>query len=119
MPFKKTGIEARVAAIDGVRTVRNEISVLPASASDDALRYRVARAIYNNPSFWNYAARANPPIHIVVEHGRVTLTGVVGSSVERVLARSLATGLGELSVTCELRTDAEIRAREVCAPPRS
>lgn len=119
MPFKKTGIEARVASIDGVRTVRNEISVLPASASDDALRYRVARAIYNNPSFWNYAARANPPIHIVVEHGRVTLTGVVGSSVERVLARSLATGLGELSVTCELRTDAEIRAREVCAPPRS
>ena len=37
---------------------------------DDELRYRVARAIYGNPSFWNYAAMANPPIHIIVENGR-------------------------------------------------
>ena len=106
MPFKKSGIEARVSAIDGVGRVRNEIGVLPASSSDEDLRYRVARAIYNHPSFWNHAARANPPIHIVVEHGRVTLTGVVSSNLERVLARSLATGLGEISVTSELRTDA-------------
>jgi osmotically-inducible protein OsmY len=52
---------------------------------------------------------ANPPIHIIVERGRVTLTGVVNSNVERMLARSLATGWGELSVTNELRTDAEVR----------
>ena len=53
---------------------------------------------------------ANPPIHIIVEHGRVKLTGVVNSNVERMLARSLATGLGELSVESELRTDAEMRS---------
>jgi hypothetical protein len=35
----------------------------------------------------------------------VTLTGIVNSHVERVMARSLATGLGELSVVNELRTD--------------
>ena len=29
---------------------------------------------------------ANPPIHIIVEDGRVTLTGVVNSNVERMLA---------------------------------
>jgi osmotically-inducible protein OsmY len=52
---------------------------------------------------------ANPPIHIVVEHGRVTLTGVVGSDVDRMLARSLATGFGEFSVKNDLKTDAEIR----------
>jgi hyperosmotically inducible protein len=109
MPYKKTDIEKRVARIDGVRGVRNEIGVLPVSRSDEDLRYRVARAIYGNPSFWNYAARANPPIHIVVEHGRVTLTGVVNSNVERMLACSLATGRGELSVTNALRTDAEVR----------
>jgi hyperosmotically inducible periplasmic protein len=105
MPYKKEDIERRVARIDGVREVRSEISVLPVSIYDSDLRRRVARAIYGSPSFWTYAAMANPPIHIIVEHGRVTLTGVVNSNVERVLARSLATGRGELSVINELRTD--------------
>jgi hyperosmotically inducible periplasmic protein len=105
MPYKKKDIERRVAQMDGVREMRSEITVLPVSSYDDDLRYRVSRAIYGNPSFWTYAAMANPPIHIIVEHGRVTLTGVVNSKVERMMARSLATGLGELSVTNELRTD--------------
>jgi len=105
MPFKKNEIGRRVARIDGVRELRNEISVLPVSTYDDDLRRRIARAIYGNPTFWTYAAMANPPIHIIVEHGRVTLTGVVNSNVERVLARSLATGRGELAVVNDLRTD--------------
>lgn len=107
MPYKKNDIERRVAGLDGVRELRSEITVLPASPFDDDLRYRVSRAIYGNPSFWTYAAMANPPIHIIVENGRVTLTGVVTSQVERMMARSLATGLGELSVTNDLRTDAK------------
>ena len=110
MPFKKDDIEKRVARVDGVRSVRNEIGVLPVSPFDDELRYRVARAIYGNSSFWTYAAMANPPIHIIVERGHVTLAGVVNSNVERMLARSLATGLGELSVTNALRTDAEVKS---------
>ena len=110
MPFKKHDIGKRVAGIDGVREVLNQIDVLPVSQYDEELRYRVARAIYRNPSFWHYASMANPPIHIIVEHGRVTLTGVVNSDVERMLARSLATGLGEMSVTNQLRTDAEARS---------
>lgn len=110
MPFKKKDIANRIAKIDGVRDVQDQIEVLPVSTFDDNLRLRVARAIYGNPSFWNYAAMANPPIHIVVEHGRVRLTGVVNSNVERMLARSLATGLGELSVVSELRTDNEVRS---------
>jgi hyperosmotically inducible protein len=105
MPYKKKDIERRVAEMDGVREMRSEITVLPVSPYDDDLRYRVSRAIYGNPSFWTYAAMANPPIHIIVENGRVTLTGVVNSNVERMMARSLATGLGELSVVNELRTD--------------
>jgi hyperosmotically inducible protein len=105
MPYKKTAIERAVARIDGVREVQSVITVLPVSIYDDDLRRRVARAIYGSPSFWTYAAMANPPIHIIVENGRVTLTGVVNSSIERAMARSLATGLGELSVVNELRTD--------------
>ena len=110
MPYKKDDLEKRIAKIDGVHSVRNEIGVLPVSQFDDELRYRVSRAIYGNPTFWNYAAMANPPIHIIVEGGHVTLAGVVNSNVERVLARSLATGLGELSVTNALKTDAEIKS---------
>jgi hyperosmotically inducible periplasmic protein len=109
MPYKKNDIAKRVADVHGVREVMNQIDVLPVSSFDEELRLRIARAIYGNPSFWNYAAMANPPIHIIVEHGKVTLTGVVSSNVERMLARSLATGWGELSVTNSLRTDAEVK----------
>jgi hyperosmotically inducible protein len=111
MPFKRDDIGRRVEAVQGVRAVRNEITVLPVSIYDDLLRRRIARAIYGNPAFWRYAAISNPPIHIIVEHGRVTLTGVVPSEVDRALARSLATGLGEFSVVNALRTDAEARTQ--------
>ena len=110
MPFKRDDIEKRVAKIDGVRAVQDGITVLPVSRFDDELRYRVARAIYGNSSFWSYASMVNPPIHIIVEGGHVTLAGIVNSNVERMLARSLATGLGELSVTNALRTDAEAKS---------
>jgi len=109
MPFKRDDIEKRVAGIDGVRRVDNKIDVLPVSSFDDELRVRIARAIYGNSSFWNYGSMANPPIHIIVEHSRVTLTGVVNSETDRALARSLATRFGVMSVTNNLKTDAEVR----------
>jgi hyperosmotically inducible protein len=109
MPFKRDDIARRVAKIDGVTAVRDEIGVLPVSQFDDELRARIARSIYGNSNFWNYGIMPNPPIHIVVEHGRVTLTGVVQSEVDRMLARSLATQFGALSVTNALKTDAEVR----------
>ena len=89
-PHKKTDIAKRVAAVDGVTTVRNEIDVLPFSAFDNDLRYRVARAIYGSSAFWQYAARSHPPIRIVVNRGHVTLTGVVDTEVARAIAGSLA-----------------------------
>ena len=109
MPYKRNDIAKRIARIDGVRSVRDQITVLPVSQFDDELRYGIARAIYSHSNFWNYAIMPNPPIHIVVERGRVTLTGVVGSNVDRMLARSLATQFGALSVTNDLKTDAEAR----------
>lgn len=110
MPYKRDDIAKRVAKVDGVEQVQDQITVLPVSTFDEALRVRIARAIYRSPSFWNYAAMANPPIHIIVENSRVTLTGVVQSNVDRMLARSLATQFGALSVTNDLKTDAEIKA---------
>ena len=110
MPYKVTDLERRVSKVQGVKAVHNEIQVLPVSLFDDELRYRIARAIYNNPEFWKYAAMTNPPIHIVVEKGHVTLTGVVQNDVERLLARSLAMSSNAFSVDNKLRTDAEARA---------
>jgi len=106
-PVKKGEIGKRVAKIDGIRTLTNDIGVLPVSPYDADLRTRVARAIYNHPSFWQYAAMANPPIHIVVENSRITLTGRVNSETERMLAFSLAHVGGALDVTNRLKLDRE------------
>ena len=109
MPYKREDIEKRVAKVDGVRQVRNRLKVLPVSLSDDRLRYRIARAIYDDPNFWNYAIGPNPPIHIVVDHGHVTLTGVVNNNTDRVIARSLAHQFPAMSVKNDLKTNAEVR----------
>jgi osmotically-inducible protein OsmY len=110
MPFKRDDIERRVAKVDGVKQVNDRITVLPVSQFDDQLRYRIARAIYSNPNFWNYAIGPNQPIHIVVDHSHVTLEGVVLSDVDRAVARSIATSqFGVMSVKNNLKTDAEAR----------
>jgi hypothetical protein len=111
MPYKASDIEKRVARVAGVRLVRNEIQTLPVSIFDERLRFQIARAIYGSSAFWPYAAMVNPPIHILVENGNVTLTGVVSNNVERMLALSLASSSGGFQVRNELKTDAEMRAQ--------
>ncbi len=90
IPRKKDEIEARIAQTKGVRELRSELHVLPVSASDGRLRNRLYRDIYGNPMFEAFAERVNPPIHIIVEASRVTLTGAVRSNVERVMAATIA-----------------------------
>jgi hyperosmotically inducible protein len=107
MPYKRDDIAKRIARVAGVSQVNNEITVLPVSQFDDELRLRIARAIYGNSNFWTYGAMTNPPIHIIVENGRVTLEGVVNNNVDRMLARSIASSFGAFSVTNNLKTDAE------------
>jgi hyperosmotically inducible protein len=110
MPYKRDDLEKRVRRVAGIVSVDNKIGVLPVSQFDDDLRFRIGRAIYSHASFWSYAAMANPPIRIVVNRGHVTLEGVVNNNVERMLARSLASGFGAFDVKNELKTDAEVRA---------
>jgi hyperosmotically inducible protein len=110
MPYKRNDIERRVAKVDGVRTVRNQITVLPVSQFDDHLRWGIARAIYNNPAFIGYGSMVNPPIHIIVERGRVTLEGVVNNNVDRQIARSIASSFTAFSLTNDLKTEAEAKA---------
>ena len=108
MPYKRNDLGKRIAKIDGVKEVRNAITDLPVSQFDDELRFRIARAIYGNSNFWNYGSMANPPIHVIVENGHVTLDGVVNSNTDRMLARSIASSFGAFSVTNDLKTDAEV-----------
>ena len=109
MPYKRDDIERRVRKVLGVNTVDNKIGVLPVSQFDDELRFRISRALYGNSNFWRYGSMVNPPIRIVVNRGHVSLEGVVQSNVERMLARSLASGFGEFDVKNLLKTDAEVR----------
>jgi hypothetical protein len=109
MPYKRSDIEKRVEKVDGVSKVVDRITVLPVSGWDNELRYRIARAIYRNPNFANYGLGPNPSIHIIVENGHVTLTGVVMNDMDRTIARSLVSQFGVMSVTNKLQTDAEVR----------
>ncbi len=113
MPHKRDDLAKRVARLDGVSHVINKITVLPLSRFDDELRQQIARSIYGHANFFNYAAMMNPPIHIIVEHGVVTLTGVVASEVDRSLARMLASQFPARAVHLQLKTDAEVRAEEL------
>ena len=110
MPYKRNDIERRVAEVSGVKQVNNEITVLPVSLFDDELRFRISRALYGNSNFWRYGSMVNPPIHIIVENGRVTLEGVVNSNIDRMLARSIASSFDAFEVTNNLKTDAEAKA---------
>jgi hyperosmotically inducible periplasmic protein len=110
MPYKSNDIEKRVAKLSGVTQVNNRIEVLPVSQFDDELRLGIARAIYGNSNFFGYGSMTNPPIHIIVDHGHVTLEGVVNSNVDKAVARSLASGFPAFSVTNNLKTDAEMQA---------
>jgi osmotically-inducible protein OsmY len=110
MPYKRDDIAKRVAKLPDVQQVNNKIDVLPVSQFDDELRLRIARAIYRNPAFSTYGSMVNPPIHVIVDRGHVTLEGVVLSEVDRMVARSIASSFPAFSVKNDLRTEAEAKA---------
>jgi osmotically-inducible protein OsmY len=104
-PLKKDELGTRIGKIDGIRTFVNDIGVLPVSQVDADLRQRLAKAIYGHPLFYRYAEMTDRPIHIVVENGRVTLTGYVADTLESSMAAALAQVPGALSVKNALKID--------------
>jgi osmotically-inducible protein OsmY len=108
MPYKSQAMAKLASRVAGVQGVADKIEPLPVSGSDDAIRYAIAVRIYNDPLFWNYAIQVNPPIHVIVRYGRVTLTGVVLSEVERRKAEVIARGVfGVFSVDNKLRLEGD------------
>ena len=103
-PITRHDAERRVARIEGVNHVINQIEVLPVSGFDDSTRARTYRAVFRSGSLYRYAMGANPSIHIVVKNGHVTLEGVVSSQMDSQLAYMAARGVpGVFSVTNNLR----------------
>lgn len=106
MPYKATNIEERASKVLGVQSVTNELQTLPTSIYDARLRVSLTNRIYGDPLFREYAFRVNPPIHIVVERGRVVLTGAVRSKIEKIKAEKIARStFGVFSVENRLLTD--------------
>jgi hyperosmotically inducible protein len=113
LPYKASEIGDLVARVPSVREVDNKTSTLPLSTFDDQLRATVATRIYRDPLFWNYAMQVNPPIHVVVDDGHLTLTGVVNSEVERRKAETIArSAFGVFSVDNQLRLEREMRSTQ-------
>jgi hyperosmotically inducible protein len=105
-PTLKKDAEARVRKIEGVETVDNRIEVLPTSINDDRLRRASYRAIYGHSALNKYAMGAVPPIHIIVNNGRLTLEGVVLNEMDKNIAGIQANSVpGVFKVTNNLRVE--------------
>jgi len=58
--------ERRVAKIEGVERVINNVEVLPLSRFDDSIRLRTYSAIFRSAGLYRYALGADPSLHIIV-----------------------------------------------------
>lgn len=105
-PSVKRTIEKSVARVVGVHKVVNNIEVLPVSFYDNRIRRALVHQIYGSQMFARLAIQANPPIHVIVKNGHVTLEGVVFNEGQKNFAGITAHTInGVFSVTNNLRTD--------------
>jgi len=105
-PTLKSDAESVVKKIEGVEHVNNQIQVLPPSPNDDRIRLAVYRAIYGENGLFQYGLAAVPPIHIIVNGGRVALEGVVNNEGDKNLANLKANQVpGVFSVTNNLQVE--------------
>jgi len=108
-PTLKTDAENALRKIESIPSIDNKIEVLPISPSDDQIRIAVYRSIfrYDGPLF-RYATQTIPPIHIIVNNGRVTLKGIVASDADSQQAFMAANGVsGVFEVKNELRVNSK------------
>ena len=104
--YTRNDIVDRVARVEGLRGLREEIAVQSVSQFDDRLRRQLYFQIYGE-RFTHFANPANPPVRIVVDRGRVTLTGSVPSNVDRVMIGHIARNTSAFKVENRLEIDSE------------
>jgi osmotically-inducible protein OsmY len=106
-PTLKKDAQRRVEKVEGVDRVINQIEVLPLSPNDERLRRAVFRELFNfNSPLFRYGQQPIPPIHIIVNRGRLTLKGVVANKGDSDLANIKARGVpGLFEVRNELKIE--------------
>ena len=94
----------RVAKIQGVQDVQSEIQTLPPAQSDTRLRTSIQRQLVSNTHFERVARMLNPPFHILIHNGVVTLVGYVQTQAEVIeMQRIVAQTQGVLRVDNQLQ----------------
>jgi hyperosmotically inducible protein len=93
-PIKKSDMQNIVAKLPGVEGVTDNIQVLPLSDNDNLLRRQIAASIYRYPTLSRYGMGTHPSIHIIVDNGHVTLTGVVDTQADKDVATMRASAAG-------------------------
>jgi hyperosmotically inducible protein len=105
-PRKSSDIVNMASRVTGVLEIKNEFVVLSVSGTDAQLRVTIANRIFGDPLFTQYSMQAVPPIHIIVQNGRVILVGVVSTQMEKMKAEMLAREtFGVFSVENKLRVE--------------
>ena len=102
----KQRVETEAKKAEGIKQVRNQIEILPASSADEKLRQSLYRAIYEQKGYTRYKQQTIPPIHIIVKNGSLVLEGAVVNQQEYNQVNSAAKSVsGVTSVKNNLRID--------------
>ena len=105
----KKDAERWVEDIEGVRTVVNNIEILPPSGFDNSIRRGILRSFANTGGLYRYLWEPRPSVRIVVDRGHVSLEGYVANRGDYNLMNILANGVpGVFSVKNNLVIEKEM-----------
>jgi hyperosmotically inducible periplasmic protein len=108
-PELKSEAVASVKKIHGVTEVQDNIKTLPLSNDDDRIRQAAYRSIYGAPQLSRYGFQSVQSIHIIVEHGNITLEGDVSTEADKNVAGIRANSVeGAFSVKNNLSIHGEL-----------
>ena len=110
--YKRDEIENRLARVDAIRDIHNDLHLQGISQGDVRLRQQIHARIYRDPLFERYASLPDPPVRVFVDRGRVTLAGTVGSQVEQVAVGMIARGTLAFRVDNEVQVEGEAARKE-------
>jgi len=111
-PFKRDEVEERLARVDAVRDVVNDLRVQGFSQGDVSLRLEIHTKIYSDPLFERWKDLPDPPVRVYVNRGRVTLAGTVGSAVEQATVGQIARETLAFAVDNQVKVEAGEKHKE-------
>ncbi len=94
--INKDDAENAVKRVNGVKSVINNIEVLPPSSLDDSIRRRTLQAISSSGGLFRYFQGANPSVRIIVDRGHVALEGFVANRGDYDTMNILANGVSDV-----------------------